>query len=578
MSTRQGPHTPTHSFLGAAAAVVTVLLCSLALVAPASAEEMADSYVVSGAVAADGSLTVTETITFAGQAPAVLQQRLATTRQLLSYTQLEYDISDISVTADGADLNPTISTDGDYQVISVDASQAGEAPIEISYRVTGAAVALPSVQGQRDMTEVSWRVLQGLSVGATYVEGEITLPTGVRTNDISCQAGPPSNTMSCLTVQSGTHDAVFPKFTDGPRGAGEVVVLTFSVPTDAVAANQMVTEQWTLDRAFSAEPIPLLAALAALLLGSGALFLLHRLRGADQTGGAPTPVARFEAVAAGQERFTLLADVLPGEVGTLTDERVDPVDITATVVNLAQRGYLTVVEIPKTSAHAVTDWTFERGPADGELHDFERTLIDALAPEGGQPVVVSQVSGALEKVIGTVQDQIYDEVVRKGWFAHRPDAVRSTWSIAGTAAVVVSLVALGLLVAFTRFGLLGLVLVALALGLLWASQVMARRTAKGASVLKGLEVLAINLATQPMTTIPKDDAYAEISRVLPYAIVLGGQDRWLQALVEADNDPGVPDPEDLGWYRAPASWQLSDLPSSVEAFITTMEGKLFARH
>lgn len=88
----------------------------------------------------------------------------------------------------------------------------------------------------------------------------------------------------------------------------------------------------------------------------------------------------------------------------------------------------------------------------------------------------------------------------------------------------------------------------------------------------------MNLATQPTTHVPKDDAYAEISRIIPYAIVLGSFDRWLQALVDADDDPGVPDPDDLGWYRAPATWQLSDLPSSIDAFITTVEGKLYSRH
>ena len=100
---------------------------------------------------------------------------------------------------------------------------------------------------------------------------------------------------------------------------------------------------------------------------------------------------------------------------------------------------------------------------------------------------------------------------------------------------------------------------------------------EGTSVLRGLEVLAMNLQTQPTDHVPKADAYAEISRVLPYAIVLGGSERWLHAMVEADNDPGVPDPDDLGWYRAPETWQLSDLPASLDAFITTMEGKLYGR-
>ena len=130
---------------------------------------------------------------------------------------------------------------------------------------------------------------------------------------------------------------------------------------------------------------------------------------------------------------------------------------------------------------------------------------------------------------------------------------------------------------FTSFGLLGLVLVGLAIALYWIGQEMPRRTNKGVALLKGLEVLSLTLATQPTKNVPPDDAYAEISRVLPYAIVLGSFERWLEALVDADDDPGVPDPDDLGWYRAPDTWQLSDMPSSIDGFVTTVQGKLFSR-
>lgn len=34
-------------------------------------------------------------------------------------------------------------------------------------------------------------------------------------------------------------------------------------------------------------------------------------------------VAQFEPVAAGEERFRMVVNMAPGQVGTLTDERVD---------------------------------------------------------------------------------------------------------------------------------------------------------------------------------------------------------------------------------------------------------------
>lgn len=88
----------------------------------------------------------------------------------------------------------------------------------------------------------------------------------------------------------------------------------------------------------------------------------------------------------------------------------------------------------------------------------------------------------------------------------------------------------------------------------------------------------MTLGVQPLDALPKQDAYDQISRVLLYAAVLGGLDRWLKALVDADDDPGIPDPDDLTWYHAPDSWQLSDFPFSIGSFITTMQGTLYARH
>ncbi len=64
--------------------------------------------------------------------------------------------------------------------------------------------------------------------------------------------------------------------------------------------------------------------------------------------------------------------------------------------------------------------------------------------------------------------------------------------------------------------------------------------------------------------------------MLPYAIVLGGSERWLDALVATDTDAD-PDSDDLSWYHGPADWHLSDLPESLRNFTTTVSGTLFTR-
>ena len=56
----------------------------------------------------------------------------------------------------------------------------------------------------------------------------------------------------------------------------------------------------------------------------------------------------------------MLGDVRPGEIGTLVDERVDPIDVTATLLDLAVRGHLLITELPRESAYARTEWELSR--------------------------------------------------------------------------------------------------------------------------------------------------------------------------------------------------------------------------
>ncbi len=578
MRTQPGLHRPTRR-LRVVLVVLATLLPALGWASPAAAETAAESLVVRGEVAADGMLRLTQTFTFgASGAPDRLIQRLATSRPGMAYTQLDYEITDVAVRSAGADLEHQVSMAGDYLVITANTSRVAGEPVEISYRVSGAALAMPEVAGQEPMTQIDWRVVQGLNIAVKRVSGEIRIPPGAQTTDITCQAGAPTAPMSCSTYGSGTFESPFPRFTNDALGAGGMVALTFTVASSDIAPNQVITEQWTLGRAFSVGPLQLVVALGALLVGAAMLYWLLRSRGRDAAGGEPVMVAHFEPVAAGEERLDMDLNIRPGEVGTLMDERVDPVDITATIIDLAQRGHLTIVELPRSGPHDRQDWLLERRRGgDDELQAYETTLLDAIAPADRPGIRVSEIGDPVREVIPKVQDEIYAEVVQEGWFATRPDSVRDRWGRLGAGAVVASLVALGLLVAFTRFGLLGLALVLLAVGLVQVGQQMPRRTARGAAVLRGLEVFSMNLQTHPTTKLPKQDAYTEISRVLPYTVVLGGLQRWLAALVAADNDPGMPDPDDLDWYRAPDTWQLSDLPASLDALITTLEGKLYQR-
>ena len=537
------------------------------LASPAHAEGRASTVVVQGNLAKDGSLAVRETVTFSGQAPAELTQRFETRADLVGDRQYVQELTDIAATAGGAAANAQVSSEDRFTTVTLPTNGASE--VVLNYRVTGATVSLPTGE-----TALRWGLLQGLSVSVDAFEGTVQIP-GAFTY-IKCTAGSPNSPVPCDFASAGSENSQTPTFRDGPRGEGEVVLADIGFPAGTVQTNEVIHQRWTLGRAFSADPWPLGLALGLLVLGGLGLFLVHRRRGVDtSSSGEIGRVAEFAPVGPGQEEFRVVDDIRPGHVGTVADERVDPIDVTATVVDLAVRGHLLITELPRESKFARADWDLTRRPGQDQLQPFEQALLDGIAPQGGN-VLVSELPARVHEIIGGVQDQLYDEVVRNGWFERRPDSTRNRWTQRALAALVVAVVATVLLAAFTTFGLVGLALIVLALGLVFVAQEMPSRTSKGSALLAGLGALRSELLSHPTNQMPPGRELEELSQLLPYAIVLGGTDRWLDAIVASDGDVD-PDSADLSWYHGPSDWHLRDLPDSLRNFITTLSGSLFSR-
>ena len=554
-------------------ALVAGLLFGSASIAWAEDPVGATDYVVAGSVNEAGLLKIKATLIFDDGMPKEIVQRITTERPAMDYTEYRFEISNVAVTADGAwvDFVQAIETKGRFVEIKIDTSQVKGNSIEISYEVVGAAI-----ETAPGVTEVAWGVLQGLSVPVAQAEGQITVPGAI--TSIICRAGDPTNPGPCQMWAGGTFADRHPMFENDAVGANGIIELSFTTPASVIAPNQIVVERWTLDRAFSTEPAPLWSAIALLLLGGLGLFGLHRGHGRDEVTDRVEPilVAGFVPIGPGEASFKLLEDVRPGEIGTLLDERIDPVDITSSLLDLAVRGHLLITELEPAGLHSPIDWKLTRRASVDRLRPFEETILGAIGSEGDS-VLVSELSELVPANVAALQDQLYGDLVSHGWFVQRPDSTRNFWGRLGWVGVIAAAVAFVLLVIFTQFGLLGLVLVGLAGGLVLVGQQMPRRTKKGVGLLRGLDVLSLQLHTQPLDQVPAENAYDEISRILPYAVVLGGWRRWLEALVNADNDPNVPDPEDLHWYHAPTNWSLSDLPSGLKAFVVTVQGELYGR-
>lgn len=553
--------------------LVAVMGCAamLAVVPPAAPAHAQDSLAEYGAtveIAPDGALHVTASLVPGPATPEEITQTMVLRQELVRLREYRYEVTDVTVTSGGQPAGEVSDSGSDELTVAM--RPAGREPVELSYTVRGAATT-----DEAGLTAVEWPVLQGLSVGVEQFHADVAAPGMFR--DFKCFAGAPGTQNSCQAAEGFPQETSLPTFRDGPRAAGEVVGLRMVFDPQTVAPDASVAEKWSLARAFTATGWPLGVALAVLVIGGFGLWLLHRRGGKDARPDGMERIAEFRPAGEGVSEFVVLTSVRPGQVGTLVDERVDPVDVTASILDLAVRGYLRIHELPRQRNFAGGDWEIERRDAgdDAKLHAYEKALLEALTPEDGQRLKVSEIT-CVAPAIPRVQSLLYDEMVEQGWYERRPDAVRSSWGTIANGAVIAGIIGTALLVAFTPFALAGLAFLAVALGLVYVANEMPARTAAGARLMQGLAVLSSDLRSHDTDQMPEGREYRELSAVLPYAVVLGGRERWLAALVRADDDDDA-DPTDLDWYHAPEDWHLRDLPDSLRNLVIHLEGELFSR-
>ena len=475
------------------------------------------------------------------------------------------EIEDLQVKAAGQDKKSELTTNGDISSIAV-ADISGDTQLDFTYTVRGAVA--ETLNG----TEVRFAPLTGMNL--TVQDANITYSTPEVTN-VSCFAGAIDSNTPCTLAQIG--ETAGPTFRQQGLPPGNTVRMTVGFPKGEIAANSIVEYRKTFKRAFSTDTAQLVTALAVLLLGALALLALYRLRGRDQVD--PRRVVPASLFSLGQDTridFTPPADLRPGEVGTLIDERIDPVDVTATIIDLAVRGHLTITELEHETEYSRPDWELRRvanAPSE-ELQRYENVLVRAIFGDSDS-VLVSELGRQVRANLGQVQDALYDGVVKRGWFTERPDRTRSLWATIGIGVTVLGVILTIVLALFSSWGLLGLAITAVGVGLLLVGRHMPAKAPAAGRVLGQVAAIRGELLEMDVSELPTDQHAELCSRALPYAVVLGGSERWIDALVATDDDQD--EDEGFHWYRGPRGWHLQYLPDSLRNLTTNLTGALFTR-
>jgi uncharacterized protein (TIGR04222 family) len=259
----------------------------------------------------------------------------------------------------------------------------------------------------------------------------------------------------------------------------------------------------------------------------------------------------------------------PGELGTLIDFEAGPLDVTATIIDLAVRGYLKIEELDKAWYQRKHDWKLTKLDQPGELHRYERTLYDGLFKDGDE-VKLSDLHNQFAERMGKVREQLMDEAMAEGWFARKPGTIKVLYGILGVLVLGAGIGLTILLAASTHSALLGIPVIVGGILLLVAARWMPHRTAKGYAVLRhalGFKRLIDESEKRRAEFAERKNLFSEY---LPYAVVFGATKKWAKAFADLGDEP----PDTSSWYVSQHPLDYAMFSSAIDGFAVTSSGTL----
>ncbi len=550
------------------------LLCALAVPAflillsatPASADEgwVIDSFASTITIGADGTLAVQEDVRV--DFGSLQKHGILRTIPIRYRYDAEHDrylkVTVDSVT-DGARPVPyTTSNDGQTYTIKIgdpNVLVSGPNRYVVTYRVAGA------LNSFSDHDELYWNVDgAGWGVPKQKVTATVIVPAGAL-QKATCYQGAAGSTEPCrVSIQGG--NATFAA--TRPLASNEEMTAVTALNKGAVSVGPPLLEarqrQFPQD-AFDINPWTVGLSLVLFVAGAGLIaaywwshgrdraYLGHYYLANDTVHDAPESPFEHEPVVV---EFGPPENLRPAQLGLILDEHVDTKDVTATIVDLAVRGYLTISQVPGHD-----DWQLAwkaGGPAD-QLLPYEKTLLDGLFA-GREQVKLSELKGTFQPTLHQAESQAYQDAMSRRLFRIRPDRVRGTLVGVGILIMFAGGAIAWLLGSTVGWGLPGAAIVLVGAVLIAVHGLMSVRTAAGHDLTH--HTLGFRLY---MTTAEKyRQQFAEkaeiFTQLLPYAIVFGCVTRWAKAFEGIDTTR-----QTSTWYVGPGPFQAALLASTLES-------------
>jgi uncharacterized membrane protein len=477
--------------------------------------EVITSYVVDLNVAQDATMNVTETITY----------NFGTNQKHGIYRDIPYiiinqdgkrfklNIQIVSVTNElKVPYKYSTSTIGDnFQIKIGDAGKfvTGQKIYKITYTVKG------GIRYFSDHDELYWNTTgTKWNVPIDVSKATVTIPKTGTIDNVTCYTGGYGSTeQNCLSRKSQNNAS----FSAINLNTNEGLTIVASFPKSIIAVVEPKEDKPGI-----------ISSIISLLFLLGAFFwyfiapfaiIINWFRAGRDPETSPNIPVWYDPPQNKQGEKTK-----PAEVGALTDESADNRDISATIVDLAIKGYLKIKEEGKDKFSLIKTKEFTN---DGSLLDFEKDTLNGLF-DGKTETTTKKLANTFYETANKVKNNLYDRVVKDGFFDKNPQSTRiKYYTIAGIALFS---------------GNLFLALVAFLFG-----KNMPRKTLLGAQA----NVVALGmkkfLTSQERQLEFQAKNWMFFEKLLPFAIVFSVEKIWAERFKDIAVEPPT-------WYEG-SNWQ-----------------------
>ena len=472
-----------------------------------------------------------------------------------------FEITDVAASSpSGAPADVETDTDGGVFSIRVgneDQDVTGVQSYRVSYTMSG--VVNPDVEAS-SLDEINWNII-GTGWQVPINDVSVTLSGPAPAERVACFLGKRFDTPCPQTPEPGARvvyavDALEPE-------VPLQIVAGYPIGT-FVGAEPVFAKRYHPGNVIPLTPLSGTLGGVFLLGGLAGLVVAMRRVGRDRQyvkaayGYAPNASSSFDDAGKARDtsvpatkqpvavQFSPPKGARPGELGVLTDETADTEDITATIVDLAVRGFLRIEEIPtaelsekerKTKPDAPERYRLVKLAATGDLVDYERAVYDPLFNGGDSPTMAELGTEGTMLEAGTAGKKALHKRVADdlNWFRIDPSHARGVWFAIGVGVTVLG-VALTLALGFgLGLGVVGIAVVALGIATMATTSVAAARTPDGVAMLQQALGFKLYLDTAEAEQLRFEEGEDIFSRYLPYAIAWGCAERWAKIFTDLAN-------------------------------------------